>query len=145
MSFCFPLATVLRVRVAREQHEERALQQILQELSRAHASLSSLDVELLRVVQQRVEGAPLKAGREMHLSTRDVDDLRRWRREMEAQLEQLEEMKEQQLARYQSARQEREVLSELHSRQRSLYDVEAARREQRSIDDYFMARRLRRV
>ena len=145
MSFCFPLATVLRVRVAREQHEERALQQILQELSRANALLTSLDAELLRAVQQRSEGGPLKAGREMHLSTRDVDDLRRWRREMEAQLEQLEELKEQQLARYQSARQERQVLSELHSRQRSLYDVEATRREQRSIDDYFMARRLRRV
>ncbi len=143
MAIRYPLASVLRVRIVREEHEERLLQEILQESARAHSLLHSLDAERLRVAELRVDGVMLTVGRNLHLSVRDLDDLQRWKCEMEEQVRRLDQLKEQQVAYYQSARRDREVLSELLSRQRLRYMVEAVRREHSSIDDYFVARQRR--
>ncbi len=144
MSFRFSLATVLRVRVQREEHEERVLQQILQEITRAQSSIQHLDLEVSRVNRERVERrSTMQAGRDLHMESRDVGQLQLWRKELEAQLERLEQLKEEQLLRYQSARRDRELLAGLHTRQRALYDADRAMREQQTIADSFVARRLR--
>ena len=45
-----------------------------------------------------------------------------------------------QLAVYQTARQDREVLSELRERQRHAYQLNQKRQEQKTLDDLFLAR-----
>ncbi len=53
---------------------------------------------------------------------------------------QLETQRFQQMAIYQTARQERQVLSELHERQRQAHQLEQRRQEQKMLDDLFLAR-----
>lgn len=142
MAFRFTLATVLRVRVVREEHEERLLQQILLELARAQESLREMEAKLSCVTQLQGAETPT-AARELHLSVLDVAVLRQWRSALEAQMERLEGLKDEQLVRYREARRDREVLSELRDRQRRAYEAAANKREQRATDDIFIARRLR--
>ena len=55
-------------------------------------------------------------------------------------LRQLEAQRWQQMAVYQTARQDREVLSELRERQRHAYQLNQRRQEQKTLDDLFLAR-----
>ena len=72
------------------------------------------------------------AGRELELKVA-AEGLR-------LRLRQLEAQRLAQLAVYQTARQEREVLSELRERQRHAYQLNQKRQEQRTLDELFRAR-----
>ena len=56
----------------------------------------------------------------------------------------LEERRSAQIAIYESARRDRETLTDMRGKKLVAYDGEMARREQKLIDDNFIARRGRR-
>ena len=72
------------------------------------------------------------AMRELELKTA-ADGLR-------SQLRQLELQRVNQLAVYQTARQDRQVLTDLRGQQRRRYQLEQKRQEQKTLDDLFLAR-----
>jgi flagellar biosynthesis chaperone FliJ len=65
----------------------------------------------------------------------------RHRRELEGQLSRLQQLREQQRAIFQQARQARETLEAVRDRQLRLYKQEASRRDQGRLDDLFLMRR----
>jgi flagellar biosynthesis chaperone FliJ len=68
-------------------------------------------------------------------------DLLRQRKELEPQLAQSQQLRDQQREIFRRARQARETLESVRDRQLELYKKDAARREQRSLDDLFLLRR----
>lgn len=140
MAFRFSLATVLRVRVLREELEERELRNILLDMTRTSQSALHIKGELGRV-RSAMGSAAAVYGRELHLSMQDVKQIEACLRELEQQIEKLEQLKEVQLGRYQSARQARELLEEICKKQQADYVLDAAKKEQRVADDAFLARR----
>jgi flagellar export protein FliJ len=138
MAFKFPLATVLRVRLIREEREERLLQQILFQIQQTMAQIAAVDTELIRVNEHRSKHVfqPMTA----HLlqgSYSEIAYLRQTRLHLEGQLAQMEELKLKQLAIYEAARRDRKMLTEMRERQRNDFLFEVAKDEQRSIDEYF--------
>ena len=140
MAFRFSLATVLRVRVLHEEHEERELRNILLGMERTRQSALNIKGELDRI--RSAMGSTVSIyGRELHLSMQDVKQIEACLRELDQQMEKLEQLKEAQLGKYQSARRARELLEEICKKQHVAYVIEAAKKEQRVVDDTFLARR----
>lgn len=144
MAFQFSLATVLRVRIIREEREERMLQQILHRINLTMQSIHEVDAQMEHA--NRARGSELfkpVAGRQVHNEYGEISYLRESRKALCGQLEQLEQLKEKQFVIYEAARREREMLTEMHEKKRGVYDFEMARREQKTLDDNFVARRGR--
>jgi flagellar biosynthesis chaperone FliJ len=59
---------------------------------------------------------------------------------LRARLQQLDSQRVKQMAIYQSAHQDRQVLSELREQQLRAYGVDQRRQEQKMLDDMFLAR-----
>jgi len=138
MAFKFPLATVLRVRLIREQREERLLQQVLFQIRQTMAQMAAVDAELERVGVQRAEHVfqPM-AAHQLHGSYSELGYLRQKRKELESALAQLEDAKDKQRASYEAARRDRKMLTEMRERQHSVFQFDADKREQRKVDEYF--------
>jgi flagellar export protein FliJ len=141
MAFRFSLDAVLRFRESVEHSEEAALLRIVQGIAQAELELRQVAEEQVRLRAQREHDLALKlpavhlnqiAMRELELKT-VADGLR-------LRLRQLEAQRVQQLAVYQNARQDREVLTELRKRQRQAHQMEERRREQKTLDNLFLAR-----
>ncbi len=144
MAFQFPLATVLRVRVIREEREERMLQQILHRIVLTLHAIEDIDAQTAQANSHRVSHLRAQVpGRQVHEAYGEVNYLREQRKELEAQMEQLEQLREKQFATYQAARRDREMLTDMHDRQHVLYSSDASRREQKTLDDNFNARSFR--
>ena len=141
MAFRFTLDAVLRFRESVEHSEEATLLLIVQQIIAAERELQQVDAEQVRIRGQRERDLALKlpaahlreiAERELGLKVA-ADGLR-------LRLRQLEAQRLAQLAVYQTARQDREVLSELRERQRHAYQLNQKRQEQKTLDDLFLAR-----
>ena len=141
MAFRFSLDAVLRFRESVEHSEEAALLRMVQQIAESEQELRRLGAEQARVREQRERDLARKlpavhlrdiAVRELELKTA-ADDLR-------LRLTQLEGERLKQLAVYQSARQDRQVLSELREQQRHGYQMEQRRQQQKTLDDLFLAR-----
>jgi flagellar export protein FliJ len=144
MAFQFSLATVLRVRIIREEREERMLQQILHRISLTLQSMREIDEQMEQANRSRaLEFFKPVAGRQVHNAYGEISYLRQSRKDLEQQIEQLEQLKEKQFVIYEAARRDREMLTDMHEKKRDLYDFEMARREQKTLDDNFVARRGR--
>jgi len=141
MALRFSLDAVLRFRESVEHSEEAALLRIMQQIVEAEQELQQVGAEQVRVRGRREEDLVFKlpgahlmeiTERELHLKA-TADGLR-------ARLRELETQRLAQLAVYQSARQDREVLSELQKRQHNAYQLQQKRQEQKTLDDVFLAR-----
>jgi len=144
MSFQFPLATVLRVRGIVEEKEERLLQQILAEIAQTHDALTRIHAEILESDASRhAEVFKTRAGHNIHAAYGRMNELKQTRKMLEEQLEKLEELRDRQIAVYEAARRNREMLTGMHEEQRSAYESGIARMEQKTIDDNYIARRGR--
>jgi flagellar export protein FliJ len=140
MPFRFSLETVLRFRKGVERSEEITLHKIVQEMA-------LLQHELLRVEQDQQN---LRAQRDSDLARGlpaiHLQELSEKERGLTAGAEQLrtrlrdlEGKRLAQLAVFQTARLNREVLSEVRRQKHDLYEHEQLRREQRSLDEMFLA------
>jgi flagellar export protein FliJ len=144
MVFQFSLATVLRVRGVLEEREKRMLQKILFEISQTLETLARTDAEIAGTDASRCADV-LKPfiGRNLHASYGEVKALKQSRKDIAAQVEKLEELRDRQLIAYEGARRNREMLTDMREEKRSSYDSDMVRQEQKIMDDTYIARRGR--
>ena len=141
MAFRFSLDAVLRFRESVEHSEEAALLLIVRQIIEAEHKLQQVDAEQVRIREQREKDLALKlpAAHLMEITERELE-LKGAADELRVQLRQLETQRLTQLGVYQTARQDRQVLSELRERQRHAYQLQQKRQEQKTLDDLYLTR-----
>lgn len=144
MAFRFALASVLRVRESIERREERALQAIQLQVAQAKHQGEALRGAILSAREMRDETLrqSLSGGQLQSLLWEEQAAERELRLTLE-QLRGLEQQRDEQMTIYRAAHCDREMLSEMLQKQKSLYEQDQARNEQKKLDDVFIARRLR--
>jgi flagellar export protein FliJ len=144
MAFQFSLATVLRARGVLEEREERMLQKILFEISQTLETLARTDAEIAGSDTARCADVfkPF-LGRNVHASYGEVKDLKQSRDDLQSKIEKLEQLRDRQRVVYEGARRNREMLSDMREEKRGVYESDVARREQKTLDDNYIARRGR--
>ncbi len=144
MAFQFPLATVLRLRIMIEEREEGLLQKILLNIAGVFADIERIDVQLEECEALRhADTLKPHLGLHLHASYGEIKQLKERRQECEVQLQKLEAERDVQVTIYESARRDREMLSDMREEKRMAYEAEATKREQRILDDTYIARRGR--
>ena len=142
MPFHFPLQAVLNLRESVEHQQELRLRAADQQVARVRHLIEQMDAR--RQDLQRAQAQTLSVGMtavELQFELLCDAELLRHRRELEQQLVRLEQQREQQREILQQARRARETLGAVRDQQVRRYQKEAARREQRSLDDLFLLRR----
>ena len=144
MAFVFSLAAVLALRHQREQQQERALTAILHELAAGRDTVHRIEDELRRLHADHAQTRPQsQQAVSLHEQYARIHVLEQGRAEMLARLADLEIRRAAQQQLYLAAHRDRELLDDLKTRQRAGFSLEAARRDQKRMDDLFLARRLR--
>jgi flagellar export protein FliJ len=145
MAFRFPLAAVLKYRESMEQREYLALERIQMEIARMQAQIaqaaaarSAAAASSLEQLSRGLAAIHLQEAREYESALERSQTL------FEEKLKELRVSLRQRLRTYQIARQKREVLDELRSRQKNAYERDQARLQQNAVDDLTLARRKRR-
>ena len=141
MPFRFKLDVVLRFREGVERTEEAALHRIVQEIADVERQLQEIDLRQVHLREQRehdlVQKLPalhlMEIVEQEEMLNKTVDELR-------LRLQQLHTQRIEQLAVYQAAHQDRQVLSELREQQQRAYVLDQNRQEQKMLDDIFLAR-----
>ncbi len=141
MPFRFPLASVLRVRESVEKREEVALQKAHLDVARVRRSLDELTGELARACEERDHAL---------LRTIQANRLRAMEFEIKAAieakqtllntLETLRHKRDIQMKLYMKAHSERQMLTDLLTQQRSSYEHEQLRIQQKRLDDIVASR-----
>ncbi len=142
MAFHFPLRAVLHFRESVEHQQELRLRAANQQVARVRHLIEQMDArrEELHTTQARKLGSGMTAA-ELQFELLCEAELLRYRRELEQQHARLQQVRDQQREIFYQARRAREMLEAVRDRQLRLYQKEAARREQRSLDDQFLMRR----
>jgi flagellar export protein FliJ len=144
MAYKFPLATVLRVRGIIEEREEGILQKILFDISKVFDTLERTDSSLSESETSRYnEILKPSTGLQLQVSYGEVKALKQLRKDLEAQIQKLELERDEQLIVYQAARQNREMLTDMLEKHRNTYNSDLNKREQKTLDDNYIARRGR--
>jgi flagellar export protein FliJ len=144
MAFQFALATVLRVRRIIEEREEGILQKILFDISNIFEDLERIDVQLAETdTSRQAEVFKPSIGLQVHASYGQVKELKQRRKELAARIQELEQARDAQLIVYDVARRDREMLTDMHEKKRTAYDSDIRKREQKVLDDNYIARRGR--
>lgn len=144
MAYKFPLATVLRYRESLERREERALQAILADMGRIRRAIESVSAEIVYAQNARNEAIKetLPAVNLQGL----IDSVHKAIDRKNALIEALAETdkrREAQTERYQAAHRDRQMLSDMQTKQRDAHEQQRARAEQKVLDDIFAARSQR--
>lgn len=141
MGFQFSLAAVLKVRCIAEEKEERLLQKIQREIAQTQESIDNTEasireIELAResTLSQSITGCYL------HAFYMEVKMMRQLKKELEEKLAKLIELRNRQMKIYEEARRNREMLTNIHDKELSAYNIEIARKEQKIIDDIYVSR-----
>jgi flagellar export protein FliJ len=141
MAFRFALQAVLHLRQSLEHQQELRLRAVNQQVTRVQHAIRQMDSnrELLRAARGQELQRGLTAA-ELRFELQCEEALVCQRRELETQCTRLQQMRDQQRAILQQARQARETLEAVRDRQLQVYRQQAARREQRELDDLFLMR-----
>jgi flagellar FliJ protein len=144
MAFSFSLATVLRVREILEDQQERLLQKILFEIAQVRENLARTEAAIAGSDDSRREEImkPL-AGHDFQASYEEIKALKQTKEELRATIGKLEQLRDRQLSAYEAARRNREMLTDMRDEKRDAYEADMAQREQKTLDDNFIARRGR--
>lgn len=142
MSFHFRLQAILHFRQSLEHQQEQRLRAANQQVARVQHLLEQLDAhrQELHAAQCRELSAGVTAA-ELRFELQCEAELLRHRRELGLQLVRLQQLRDQQREILQQARRMRQMLENVRDRQLRSYQQEAARREQRILDDQFLLRR----
>jgi len=142
MAFHFPLQTVLHFRQSIEHQQELRLGAANQLVARARHLIEQVDGrrQELDSTRARELGAGVTSA-ELRFAGQCDAELLRQRRMLDPQLARLEQLCREQREIFQEARRAREMLEGVRDRQLQVYQKEAARREQRSLDDLFLLQR----
>jgi flagellar export protein FliJ len=141
MPFRFKLDVVLRFREGVERTEEATLHRIVQEIAEVERQLQEIDLRQVHLREQREHDLVQKLPA-VHLMeiVEQEDMLNKTVDELRLRLQQLHTQRIEQLAVYQAAHQDRQVLSELREQQQRAYVLDQNRQEQKMLDDIFLAR-----
>jgi flagellar export protein FliJ len=144
MAFQFSLATVLRVRGIVEEREEGILQKILFDISKIFDDLERTDAQLAESNASR-DADVFKPfiGLQVHASYGQLKELKQRRKNLEGQIQKLEQARDAQLIVYEAARRDREMLTDMREKKRNAFDADVNKREQKALDDNYIARRGR--
>jgi len=142
MAFHFPLQVVLHFRESVEHQEELRLRAANQRAARVRRLLEQAEQATLELksAQAKELGAGTTAA-ELRFAMQCEDELQRHCRDLRQQLEALQQACERQREVFRQAKRARETLESVRQQQLQLYHKEAARREQRRVDDLFLMRR----
>jgi flagellar protein FliJ len=142
MPFRFPLQSVLHFRQSLEHQQELRLRSATQQVMRVQRLVEQLEARRreLHAAQARELSSGLTAA-ELRFELQCEGELLRHERELEQQLIKLQQLRDQQRGIFQQAQRARQTLEAVRDRQLDLYRREAARREQRELDDLFLLRR----
>jgi len=142
MAFHFKLATVLHFRESIEHQQELRLRAANQQVARVRHLIEQLDArrQELNIGQTKKLSTGMTAV-ELQFELLCETELLRHRRELGQELVRWQQLREQQREIFQQARRARETLEAVHDQQLRLYQKEAGRREQRTLDDLFLMRR----
>lgn len=141
MAFRFSLSAVLKYRENIEQREYLALERVHQEIGRVEAQVRQIE-QWCQAEAQRREAELSRGIPSVHLQSAVEQELEliRHRDLLHGRLRELHLKRKQHLKTYEQARQKREILEELRSRQLSTYERDQAKRQQNAVDDIFLAR-----
>ena len=144
MVYRFPLAAVLRLRESIERREERGLQILQMEIVRVSRSLEELTASIAsaREAQERVMRQPAPAGH-MHSVLLECQSAAHRKSVLLKQLDSLKKKHDEQMRAYHDAHRDREMLSDLYSRNKRAYAVEQTKAQQKQLDDLFGGRHHR--
>jgi flagellar export protein FliJ len=144
VAFHFSLATVLRVRVIIEEREEGILQRILFNISKVFDDLERIHTQIEEADESRhAEILKPCIGLDVHACYDQVKELKQHRKDLEDKIQKLEEARDKQLAVYEAARRNREMLTDMREKKRTAYETEMNKREQKTLDDNYISRRGR--
>lgn len=144
MGFYFPLSSVLRVREAAEQREERALQDITSNIDSATQSLEEVKRMLSEMDMGRQEmPESIQSGYNVQAWYGQREILTESKKQLLERIDKLKVLRGQQMMAYRSARQHREVLDNLRERGLVEFEADLDRRDQRAMDDQHNAQRIR--
>lgn len=142
MSFRFPLEAVLHLRQSVEHQQELRLRTANQQVARVRHLIEQLDARirqthglLLRDIAAGTTAA------EMRFILASKASLQEYWQTIERELFRLEHLRDQQQRVFQQARRDRETLQSLHDHQLRDYERQAARSDQRRLDELFLLRR----
>jgi flagellar export protein FliJ len=142
MAFKFPLEAVFHYRKSVEHQQELRLRTATQHVSRARHLLEQIDVRQTQMRtnrSQQLENGTTSA--ELYFGAMSESALGEQRQKVVVELNRLQKLRDQQFRIFQHARREREVFENLRDHQLREYKLDAARREQRDLDDLFLLRR----
>ena len=141
MPFRFRLDAVLRFRESVELTEEAILHRIVREIAEANLELQEVNLKQAQLRAQRESdlARKLPAAHLVEIAEREQEFSQAADR-LRQQLQQLDSQRVKQLAIYQRAHQDRQVLSELREQQLHSYGLDQRRQEQKMLDDMFLAR-----
>jgi len=144
MPFQFRLATVLRVRESLEKREERALQTIQLEIVRVVQRVEELSAAIAEAHDAREQAMQrlIPAGH-LHSLLWEEQGAVDQKKNLLADLQRLEQERDQQMKVYQDAHRKRETLTDMLHDQQDVYEQESMRGQQKQLDDIFIARRHR--
>jgi flagellar export protein FliJ len=144
MAFRFALAAVLKFRETMEQQAYLALELIQQEIAQIQRRIRKCE-ERIAVAAKRRETELRRGIASIHLQAAydEMLALQQQREALQAKLRELQVKHQECLKAYEEARQKREVLADLRTRQIEAYRREQLKREQKMLDDIFLSRRKR--
>lgn len=140
MAFHFSLESVLRLRRSQQRQQELVLQRRNREVIRLRLQWASTRAEAARISSLSPDGrtaAELQFDRE-HLTALAVRSA-----EIAEALQQAIAARELAAAEFRHAWQRRETLETLQKQARETWALDEARRAQRTLDDWFLARKTR--
>lgn len=144
MSFYFPLSSVLRVREAAEQREERLLTEINSEIDMVNQSVEEITSKIAQTEAARpAASADLQLGYHVQAWYGEIEALSENRKQLLERIEKLNSLRAAQMLVYRNARKNRQVLDSIRDASYAEFETEADRREQRTMDDQHSAQRFR--
>jgi flagellar export protein FliJ len=117
------------------------LYRVVREIANAETELQQVKINQDRLREQRERELTLKlpAVHLLEIAEREFE-FKNAAEALRLRLQKLETQRVKQLAIYQNAHRDRQVLSELRDQQRKAYELEQRRQEQKTLDDLFLAR-----
>jgi len=141
MAFHFPLEGVLHFRRSVEHQQELLLRAAHQQVARVRHVIEQVEHRIREMQTQEAQqlGAGTTAA-ELRFALLCESELHRRRQDLLRDLVHAQALREQQQKLFQKAHCERETFESLRDHQLREYARDAARREQRLLDDLFLAR-----
>jgi flagellar export protein FliJ len=143
MAFHFSLEAVLHLRQSLEHQQELRLRAANQQVAKAKHLIEQIDAHLKQARASQLH--QLSAGTtsaELIFDFSCESALLERRHSMQRELQRLQSLRDEQQRLFQRARRARETFENLRDHQIREYEREAARREQRQLDELFLIRQV---